>query len=121
MREPCLSQIDWAPRFASLCIAQLVKYVAHHPRGIAPDYMHLIGYSVGAHLAGLVANYITPSEGKLGRITGLDPTIFVYSGTNNSRDLDPSDVRKRQEKNFLRIILIFRRILWTFFIVRQEF
>lgn len=94
VREPCLNQIDWAPRFAGLCIAQLVKYIAHHPRGVAPDYMHLIGYSVGAHLAGLVANHITPAEGKLGRITGLDPTIFVYSGTNNSRDLDPSDVRK---------------------------
>lgn len=92
VKEPCLSQIDWAPRFASLCIAQLIKYIASHPRGVAPDYMHLLGYSIGAHLAGLVANHITPSEGKLGRITGLDPTIFVYAGSNNSRDLDPNDV-----------------------------
>ncbi|XP_070509269.1 lipase member H [Chironomus tepperi] len=91
VKEPCLSQIEWAPRFASLCIAQLIKYIAHHPRGVAPDYMHFIGYSVGAHLAGLVSNYIKPSEGKIGRITGLDPTIFVYAGSNNSRDLDPSD------------------------------
>lgn len=90
-REPCLSQIDWSPRFASLCIAQLVKYIAKHPRGVAPDYMHFIGYSVGAHMSGLVANYLTPQEGKIGRITGLDPTIFVYAGSNNSRDLDPSD------------------------------
>lgn len=53
--------------------------------------MHFIGYSVGAHMSGLVANYLKPSEGKIGRITGLDPTIFVYAGSNNSRDLDPSD------------------------------
>lgn len=91
VREPCLSQIEWSPRFASLCIAQLVKYIARHPRGVAPDYMHFIGYSVGAHMSGLVANYLKPEEGKIGRITGLDPTIFVYAGSNNSRDLDPSD------------------------------
>ena len=91
VREPCLSQIDWSPRFASLCVAQLIKYISRHPRGVAPDYMHFIGYSVGAHMSGLVANYLKPEEGKIGRITGLDPTIFVYAGSNNSRDLDPSD------------------------------
>lgn len=48
-------------------------------------------YSVGAHIAGLVANFLTPEEGKIGRITGLDPTIFFYAGSNNTRDLDKSD------------------------------
>lgn len=91
VREPCLSQMEWAPRFGALCIAQVVKYVSQHPRGVPPDDMHLIGYSVGAHIAGLVANHIKPEEGKLGRITGLDPTIFFYSTTNNTRDLDKSD------------------------------
>lgn len=91
VKEPCLSQIEWAPRFASLCISQLIHYITRHPRGVSPDYMHFIGYSVGAHISGLVANYIKPSEGKIGRITGLDPTIFVYAGSNNSKDLDPSD------------------------------
>ncbi|XP_055685477.1 inactive pancreatic lipase-related protein 1 [Lutzomyia longipalpis] len=90
-REPCLSQMEWSPRFGSLCIAQLVKYLANQPRGVKPDDLHLIGYSVGAHFAGLVANYLTPEEGKLGRITGLDPTIFFYAGANNSRDLDQTD------------------------------
>lgn len=91
VKEPCLSQMEWAPRFGSLCIAQLVKYIAQHPRGVRPDSMHFIGYSVGAHIAGLISNHITPEEGKLGRITGLDPTIFFYSTTNTSRDLDKSD------------------------------
>lgn len=91
VKEPCLSQMEWAPRFGSLCIAQLVKYISQHPRGVPPDDMHLIGYSVGAHIAGLIANHLKPTEGKLGRITGLDPTIFFYSTTNNTRDLDKSD------------------------------
>jgi hypothetical protein len=70
VKEPCLSQINWAPRFGAKCIAQLVDYVARHPRGVPPDVLHLIGYSVGAHIAGLVANYLT--TGKLGRITGKE-------------------------------------------------
>ncbi|PSN50074.1 hypothetical protein C0J52_04198 [Blattella germanica] len=89
VKEPCLSQVNWAPRFGAKCIAQLVEYLAAHPRGVAPDVLHLIGYSVGAHIAGLVANYL--NAGKLGRITGLDPTILFYMGNNRSRDLDPTD------------------------------
>ncbi len=44
VKEPCLNQMEWAPRFGSLCIAQLVKYIIRHPRGVPPDYMHFIGY-----------------------------------------------------------------------------
>lgn len=71
VREPCLKQMDWAPRFCAKCIAQLVRYLSLHPRGIKADEAHLVGYSVGAHIAGLVANYLDPNiDGKLGRITG---------------------------------------------------
>lgn len=38
-----------------------------------------------------MANYVDRDKGKLGRITGLDPTIIFYQGTNRSHDLDPSD------------------------------
>lgn len=91
VKEPCLSQMEWSPRFGGLCISQLVKFLANHPRGVKADKIHFIGYSVGAHMAGLAANYLSTEDGKIGRITGLDPTIFFYGGTNNSRDLDPSD------------------------------
>lgn len=89
--EPCLSQMGWSDRFGSLCISQVVKYLLNHPRGVRPENLHVIGYSVGAHIAGLLANYIPVEDGKLGRITGLDPTIFFYTGANHSRGLDPSD------------------------------
>lgn len=91
VKEPCVSQMDWAPRFASLCISQLIKYLARHPRGVQPNKLHLIGYSVGAHIAGLIANYLSEKDGKIERITALDPTIFYFAGLNNSRDLDSSD------------------------------
>lgn len=93
VKEPCLNQMEWAPRFGSLCIYQLVRYLSQHPRGVKADSIHFIGYSVGAHIAGLVANHLKPDDGTIARITGLDPTIFFYNGANNSRDLDPSDAK----------------------------
>ncbi|XP_044006293.1 uncharacterized protein LOC122851247 isoform X1 [Aphidius gifuensis] len=67
VREPCLSQMQWGPDFCSRCIAQLVRYLKHHPRGIQVENIHVLGYSVGAHIAGLIANYLP--DDKLGRIT----------------------------------------------------
>ncbi|KAG5309423.1 LIPR2 protein, partial [Acromyrmex insinuator] len=89
VREPCLSQISWGPDFCSQCIAQLVKYLKNHPRGTRAENIHVLGYSVGAHIGGLIANYL-PND-KLGRITGLDPTIFFYMNGNRSMDLDETD------------------------------
>lgn len=63
--------MEWAPRFCAKCIAHLIRYLTQHPRGVRADHLHLIGYSVGAHISGLVANYLDPiNDGKLGRITG---------------------------------------------------
>lgn len=107
--EPCLSQIEWSPRFCALCIAQLVGWleagwlwsaatrILEEERGEGKQRLvgapaqnvHIIGYSIGAHIAGLVANYVGPE--RIGRITGLDPTIIFYMGSNRSRDLDPTD------------------------------
>ncbi|XP_015514869.1 inactive pancreatic lipase-related protein 1 [Neodiprion pinetum] len=90
VREPCLSQVRWGPNFCSQCIAQLVRYLKNHPRGIPVESVHVLGYSVGAHIAGLMANHL-PGD-KLGRITGLDPTILFYmGGGNRSLDLDDTD------------------------------
>lgn len=84
--------MEWAPRFCAKCIAHLINYLARHPRGIKADQIHMIGYSVGAHISGLVANFLNPKfHGKLGRITGLDPTIVFYQGQNTSKDLDYTD------------------------------
>ncbi|CAH1646645.1 unnamed protein product [Spodoptera littoralis] len=76
VKEPCLSQIEWAPRFASLCITQLIEYLQNHPvKSVPPEKLHTIGYSVGAHILGLVANYL--HEGKLGRITGKSGPDYI--------------------------------------------
>ncbi|KAL2713509.1 pancreatic lipase-related protein 2-like isoform X1, partial [Vespula squamosa] len=80
VREPCLSQIQWGPDFCSRCIAQLVRYLRDHPRGTRAENIHVLGYSVGAHIAGLIANYLP--DDKLGRITGKFSDILIYSSSS---------------------------------------
>ncbi|XP_011139807.1 pancreatic lipase-related protein 2 isoform X2 [Harpegnathos saltator] len=75
VREPCLAQIQWGPDFCSQCVAQLVKYLRDHPRGTRVENIHVLGYSVGAHIAGLIANYLP--DDKLGRITDETDAHFV--------------------------------------------
>ncbi|XP_036191757.1 pancreatic lipase-related protein 3 isoform X3 [Myotis myotis] len=55
--------------------------------GYPPSKVHLIGHSLGAHLAG-EAGARTPG---LGRITGLDPAGPCFHDTPNEVRLDPSD------------------------------
>lgn len=52
--------------------------------------LHLVGHSLGAHIAGFVG---ADNEGRIARITGLDPAGPIFVELNSSMRLDPSDAR----------------------------
>ncbi|XP_041858151.1 phospholipase A1 member A isoform X2 [Melanotaenia boesemani] len=75
-------------REVALQISVLINQLQNH--GCKPESFHFIGVSLGAHVAGFVG---TLFEGKIGRITGLDPAGPMFKGADTYDRLDPSDAQ----------------------------
>ncbi|XP_022595928.1 phospholipase A1 member A isoform X1 [Seriola dumerili] len=69
-------------------ISVLINQLQEH--GCKLESFHFIGVSLGAHVAGFVG---TLFEGKIGRITGLDPAGPMFKGADTFDRLDPSDAQ----------------------------
>ncbi|XP_054744405.1 inactive pancreatic lipase-related protein 1 [Anastrepha obliqua] len=87
-RFPCY--YPWAvtnARVVARCLAQLIDNLIGN--GIYTDRdIHLIGFSLGAQIAGLTANF---ANQPLRRITGLDPAGPAFITQNRSEKLDATD------------------------------
>ncbi|XP_043492652.1 uncharacterized protein LOC122518047 isoform X1 [Polistes fuscatus] len=67
------------------CLAQLIRRLEFHG---AKD-LHVIGFSLGAHVPAFSANYLKPYQ--LDRITGLDPAMPLFVTASAQDKLDPTD------------------------------
>lgn len=59
--------------------------------GIRPERIHLLGFSLGAHLAGFIGKNFQKQLGTIGRITGFDPAKPGYDDAPISARLHRND------------------------------
>ncbi|CAH1995326.1 unnamed protein product [Acanthoscelides obtectus] len=96
--------VDWAPLGMLPCyptavintwhVGQCVAVLAVSlvPLGISPTLVHVIGFSLGAHIAGFAGSHLNNVLGySFGRITGLDPALPLFAKSSNDWKLDSSD------------------------------
>lgn len=93
--------VDWSPiawSFNYYAIVEEVPNVGYYlaemltflvSQGCDPKSFHLIGHSLGAHVAGFAGFFL--DEWKIGRITGLDPAKPMYNQVDRSKRLDSTD------------------------------
>lgn len=67
--------------------AELSRLISKLSNGTKSEHFHLIGHSLGAHIAGYTGQRIK----NIGRITGLDPARLYFEETDPRVRLDPTD------------------------------
>jgi len=83
---PLYTQATANTRLVGLELAYLINKLRDE-HGLRPEDVHLIGHSLGAHLAAYAAERVP----NIGRITALDPAEPYFQGMSNQVRLDPSD------------------------------
>lgn len=78
---------------ASLVGKRLANLLANlETYGLNAEDIHLLGISLGAHIAGWTGKYFKKYKGKsIGRITGLDPAGPCFSFVDSNERLDKKD------------------------------
>jgi len=83
---PLYSQAAANTRLVGLEVANLIVVLVEEHQAYSGDF-HIIGHSLGAHIAGYAGERIPG----LGRISGLDPAELLFQGMPGFVRLDPTD------------------------------
>ncbi|VEN41303.1 unnamed protein product [Callosobruchus maculatus] len=96
--------VDWGPLAILPCYLTAVINTWHVGQcvallavslislGISPAMVHVVGFSLGAHIAGFAGTHLNKVLGhSFGRITGLDPALPLFVKASNDWKLDSSD------------------------------
>lgn len=87
--DPCyVTAVMNLPTVAN-CTGQLINFLLD-ANLFSLDSIHVIGFSLGAQTAGMIANYMGEDR-KLKRITGLDPAKPLFIFVENEERLDQMD------------------------------
>ncbi|KAL1491515.1 hypothetical protein ABEB36_012102 [Hypothenemus hampei] len=87
---PCYTTAYLNTWYVGQCISILM--VSLVPLGVDPTRIHVVGFSLGAHVSGLAGNNLQKALGtSFYRITGLDPALPFFATLKNDWKLDKSD------------------------------
>ncbi|KAL3256671.1 hypothetical protein MRX96_017127 [Rhipicephalus microplus] len=84
--QPPYTQAVANARMVGALVADMIMHIQDRYSVAGSDF-HLIGYNVGAHIAGYAGERVKG----IGRITGLDPADPYFANTDKVVRLDPSD------------------------------
>lgn len=84
---PCYISAVHNAKHCGVCVGELVRRILES----GTDDIHIIGFSLGAHVPNFVALEVRPFV--LPRITGLDPAMPLYMTVSKDNKLDASDAR----------------------------
>ncbi|EEB12620.1 Ves G 1 allergen precursor, putative [Pediculus humanus corporis] len=90
--DPPYTQAVANIRLVGVMTAHLINMISEQGVGLQTEKIHIIGHSLGAHLASYVGTTLRRTfNQRLGRITGLDPAEPHFAKTDALVRLDPTD------------------------------
>ncbi|XP_026275090.1 lipase member I-like isoform X1 [Frankliniella occidentalis] len=89
---PCYASSVLNTWQVSRCTGQLLSHLGRLQPSLRPPHLHLVGFSLGAHIAAYTSAELLSTTGmKVGRITGLDPALPAFASLSPSWKLDSTD------------------------------
>ncbi|XP_039285547.1 uncharacterized protein LOC111057670 [Nilaparvata lugens] len=81
-KEGCYIEATHNVQPVGECVARMLEKIVEVRKDVAPQDVHVVGFSLGAHVAGYIGKSLTAF--RITRITGLDPALPLFDNVFNS-------------------------------------